>query len=402
MDVGMRAQFPEQFALAPGREFPPGLGQMEGEEHEGHQLRGEGLGGGHADLRAGVGVDQVVRLPHQAAAEDIADGQHRTSLLFGHADGCEGVGRLPGLRHGGDQGGVVDFGVSVTELAAQVGFHRDGGVAFDEQAPVHGGIVGGAATHDAHAFQVADAFGIEGEVGKRDPVAGEVVVREPAQHPGLLVDFFEHEGFKAGGIDGGFLQLHFVPNGGDGSAVEILDFHAVGGEAGDFAVFEVDHLVHLGKDGGHVAGDKHALRPATDHEGGAEPGGVEGIWLVAMQQADGVGAAGLAQGGAEGGGEIGGLRLVRHQVGQDLGVGFGCEGDALVGEGGFEVLIIFDDAVVHHGQAAGACGVGMAVALRGLPVGGPAGMADARPAAQGLADEFALQRRQPTDGPAGL
>ena len=38
----------------------------EGEEKEGDQLGRKGLGGGHTDLRTGMGIDDVVRVPGQA------------------------------------------------------------------------------------------------------------------------------------------------------------------------------------------------------------------------------------------------------------------------------------------------------------------------------------------------
>ncbi len=47
--------------LAPvlGQQRAPAPPQPEGEQIESHQRRGEGLGGGHPDLGAGVGVERA-------------------------------------------------------------------------------------------------------------------------------------------------------------------------------------------------------------------------------------------------------------------------------------------------------------------------------------------------------
>ena len=50
---------------------------------------------------------------------------------------------------------------------------------------------------------------------------------------------------------------------------------------------------------------------------------------------------------------------------------------ALGDEGVFEGEVVFDDAVVHDDEGAGAVAVGVGVFFGGAAVGGPAGVADA-------------------------
>ena len=51
------------------------LGELEGEEEEGGQLGGEGLGGGDADFGAGVGGDGALGFAGDGGADDVADGE---------------------------------------------------------------------------------------------------------------------------------------------------------------------------------------------------------------------------------------------------------------------------------------------------------------------------------------
>lgn len=63
------------------------------------------------------------------------------------------------------------------------------------------------------------------------------------------------------------------------------------------------------------------------------------------------------------------------------------EGQELLPQG----AVIFDDAVMDQGQAAGAVGVGVGVRVAGDAVGGPAGVADADVAGQGLFPDEVFQ-----------
>ena len=76
--------------------------------------------------------------------------------------------------------------------------------------------------------------------------------------------------------------------------------------------------------------------------------------------------------------EAAGRHVALDQVGQHLGVGGRGEGMAVGLEVDPELMVVLDDPVVDEGQAAGAVEVGVGVLGRGVPVGGPAGVADGR------------------------
>ena len=56
------------------------LGEVEGEDEEGGELGGEGLGGGDADFGAGVGGDGALGGAGDGGADDVADGEGLSSL----------------------------------------------------------------------------------------------------------------------------------------------------------------------------------------------------------------------------------------------------------------------------------------------------------------------------------
>ncbi|MBF0563196.1 MAG: Rne/Rng family ribonuclease, partial [Alphaproteobacteria bacterium] len=72
------------------------------------------------------------------------------------------------------------------------------------------------------------------------------------------------------------------------------------------------------------------------------------------------------------------LQVIGDQMDDDLGVGLGREEVAARLQLVLQVLIVLDDAVVHHRHPAGVVQVRMGVALHRQAVRGPAGVADAR------------------------
>jgi hypothetical protein len=121
------------------------------------------------------------------------------------------------------------------------------------------------------------------------------------------------------------------------------------------ALFEVDDLV------GH-AGQRHRVareevlaavlaRAEDQRRAGARAD--HALRLVAADHGDGVGAVQLQHRGLHGLEQVAVVEAV-DQVGDDLGVGLALEHVALGFERGAQRLVVFDDAVVHQRDAAGA------------------------------------------------
>jgi hypothetical protein len=95
---------------------------------------------------------------------------------------------------------------------------------------------------------------------------------------------------------------------------------------------------------------------------------------------------------------VGGLALGAHffvmladDMGENLGVGSGCESVAGGDEVFLELLVVLNDAVVDDGDAAGLIEMRVGVFVAGRTVSGPAGVADADGAANGFGLELASQ-----------
>src|SRR6266851_9631 len=89
-------------------------------------------------------------------------------------------------------------------------------------------------------------------------------------------------------------------------------------------------------------------------------------------------------------------------VGDDLGVGLGDELVAGGGELFFEGEIVLDDAVVDDDEGSGAVAVGVRVLFGGAAVGGPAGVADAEGAVEGVGGDDGFEVAELAGGAADL
>ncbi len=177
----------------------------------------------------------------------------------------------------------------------------------------------------------------------------------------------------------------------DGLAVEVGELDAVEGEDGHVAVGEEVDVAGVVEDAGNVGGDEVLAFAYADDDGRAEARGDDLVGLGGGEDAEGEGSGEALDGAADGvfeqDGRAGGCGFVLHlldEVGDDFGIGFGDELVALRGEFALEVEVVFDDAVVDDDDAAGAVAMGMGILFRGAAVGGPAGVADAEGAVEGM------------------
>ena len=172
---------------------------------------------------------------------------------------------------------------------------------------------------------------------------------------------------------------------------EVADPHLAQLQVDHVAFFQVDDLVGDAGQGhgvgsqkvfaaGRVAHTQHQRRTftCTDHAMG----------FVAAEHGNGISTFELAHGALHSVEQIAVVQMV-DEVGNDLGVGLAGEGVALGHQGGAQFVVVFNDAVVHQGNAArdGGVVVGVGVgAVRKMwvgvvhcrhAVGGPAGMGNA-------------------------
>ena len=125
-----------------------GAGEVRGKRGEHRQLAGEGLGRGDADLRAGVGREQQVRLARHGAGRHVDD--HRDALLLAArvAERRKRVRRLARLTDEERQAARLEHRLAVAELAGDIDVDRHSRELLDPIFGDHAGVEAGAAGDD--------------------------------------------------------------------------------------------------------------------------------------------------------------------------------------------------------------------------------------------------------------
>ena len=358
-----------------------GLSQCQADDVVRRHLRQESLGGGHTDLRAGVGVEHRIGLTRDLGTVGVAHRQDAGTLGLGVADGLQGVGGLPGLGDGDDQGLPVQHRVAVAELAGDLDLHRDTHPVLDGVLRQQAGVVGRTAGDDEDLLDLAQVVVRQALLVEDDAAVDEVPGQGVADRGGLLEDLLHHEGVEAALLRG--LQ---VPVDGEGStfgggAVEVHDLVAVLGDDHDVVLAEFDGLAGVRDEGGDVGAEEHLVLTDADDQWGGATSGDDRAGLVDMGEQQGEGTLQATQDGHGGGLEVsgGGPTVVRegHQVRGDLGVGLAGQLDTGGLDLGAQRGEVLDDAVVDDGHLAVVGDVRVGVDVVGAPVGRPAGVSDA-------------------------
>ena len=182
------------------------LREVEGEDEEGGELGGEGLGGGDADLGAGVGGDGALGAAGDGGSDDVADGEGFGAFGDELGLGGEGVGGFAGLGDEEADGVGVGDGVAVAVLAGVVDVDGEAGEALDHEFSGESGVPGGSAGGDGDLVGGAEIVVGDLHLVEEDfsGVEGDAAEGGVADGSGLLVNFLEHEVLVAGffGLDG--------------------------------------------------------------------------------------------------------------------------------------------------------------------------------------------------------
>jgi hypothetical protein len=200
-------------------------------------------------------------------------------------------------------------------------------------------------------------------------------------------------------LEAALFRLHRIPlNARDGAlngvAIEVGEGDAGEGEDGHVAVGQEVNVAGVVEDAGNVGGDERLAFAHADDYGRPGAGGDDFVGLGGgkdtKRKGSGEALDGAADGYFKGDGRAGGFGVILDlfdEVGDDFGVGFSDELVALVDEFVLQVKIVFDDAVVDDDKTAGAVAMGVRVFFCGTAVRGPARVADAEGALDGILAE---------------
>ena len=199
----------------------------------------------------------------------------------------------------------------------------------------------------------------------------------------LLENFFLHEVAVGAQLGGTAVRLHGFHLAADGLVLAVL--HRVGAQLNihHIAFFQIHNLIGDPGQGHGIAGQKGFALTHTQDERRARASTHHPVRFVFVKHRQRIRAMQLQHRGLEGLEHVALVEAV-HQMGNHLGVGLAAEHIALGLQRGAQLVVVFNDAVVHQGHAAWLAGVTFAMAEmrvrvvhRWCAMRGPAGVGDA-------------------------
>ena len=301
------------------------LGELQPDQEEERDLRGEGLRRGDADFEPGARVEHRVDFAGDLRAHHVGDRDRTRALLAGELHRLDRVARLAGLRDADHERAGVDDRVAVDPLARHVGLDGDARPLLDRVTADDTCVVRGAAGDDhdpPQPFQLVlvQAEALEREMAVPDPVADRL-----GDAFGLLVDLLEHERLVARPLGRVIVPVDLddvVLDCGTGRRVGDLD--TVGLDRDDLAVVGELHAPGLGEERRQVRGEEVLTVAEPDDHRRLMTHADEMVRVVVVDDDDREVTFELRVGGAHRRDEVA-LVGVLEQVRDHFGVGLGAE-----------------------------------------------------------------------------
>lgn len=368
------------------------LRQAQGQQEQARQLRRKSLGRGDAHFHAGARDVGQRAFAHHGAGGHIADGQ---GVLHAQAarmfQGGQGVGRLAALRNRHHQRVRVRHAVAVAVFAGH--FHADGdlGDRFDPVLGRHARIRAGAAGEDQHAVDLLeDLVGAVAEQFRHD---GRHAFQGVADGARLLEDFLLHVVAVRAQLGRARVRVHGFHFALDGLAIDVDDPAARQLQVDHVAFFQVNDLVGRAGQRHGVGGNKVFTIAQADDQGRALARGHHAVRFVAAEDGDRIRAVEAFHGLLHGIEQVAVVHVL-DQVGDHFRVRLALEDVTQGRQFGAQLVVVFDDAVMHQRHAGvlfrrGKVGVRIEVDRRAMR--GPARVRDARETAQAFFGDLLFQ-----------
>ena len=359
-----------------------------------HELGGESLCGGHRDLRSGQGIQHIVGLPGNAGAYDVHNSQSPGAFCLRDPESLRAVGSLAGLGDNNDKGIRRKQDFAVPELRSQFHPYRNLRQIFQDILTCHPHMPGGTTGHNVDRADTSDGIIVQSGFGKIDPVYFQKTLKGIFRCPWLFVDLLHHEMLIAAlfcrpGFPGdlGNRYLNLI-------SVQIEEMYLSRKDPCRLMISDIIHLPGVIQESRHIGGKIGlAFRDAQDH-GTVLPGSIDFTGIVLEHQRQSVASPYPDHHTVDGvdGPDLIFFVVIVDQLDHDLRVGLTVEGIVMSQQLFLQLFVILDDPVVNPdyvgvGPGGGyswnlAADVGVSVSFTGLPVGSPAGMADAAAAWQ--------------------
>ena len=220
------------------------------------------------------------------------------------------------------------------QFGREVSLGGDARELIHQEAPDTASMESGAARGEDDFVQILNLVLGEADILESHGLVGTAEASGEAGADGvrLLVDFLVHELLVPallGRVGGPWDRVNLALNGVE---IEVGNLHAVAGDAADFIVVDDIHLVGLGPNGTHVAGDVVFAVTEADNQRAEAAHCDHLVRAVGADDAKGKRALQFLDGGAHGGAQIA-VIMLGHEVGHGLSIGLALELNA----GGLEV-----------------------------------------------------------------
>ncbi len=331
------------------------------------------LGGGHGNFRPCPGIQAVVGIFRDGAAHHIHNGQCLRPSALALPHGGDGVRRLPRLGQHNQQGMAVNQRVGISQLTGKLRGHRDAAKPLDGVSSGAPGIVCRAAGGDD---DFVDPCQVDIHI-----VQDDFSLFQPGGHggfhrAGLLHDFFQHKVV----IAALFRRLDVPGNAADfladWLACAVIDLDALRLQLRKLPVLHVNRIPGMRHQGGDIGGEEVLPHPNPQNQRAGLPHHQHRPRCIGAEDSQGVRPMQPGGGFHHSPAEIP-VVVHLHQMHHHLRIRLAFKMVAPVGQLPAKLHIVFNDAVVYHGEFAVAAGMGMGVGIRGRAMGRPAGVANA-------------------------
>jgi len=244
--------------------------------------------------------------------------------------------------------------------------------------PHHAGMHRGAAAHDQHTADLRGVARRKVESGKN---GGTHIEIEPpsdgiADGTGLLEYFLEHEVGIFTLFGRTLVPFHGHYFAVDRGMLQVEHLHTLFGNHGHVEILEIDRIARMRNNGRGIAGNHRLVLAQANYDRAAATRSHQLVWLVVGHHHNAVGSLNLFKRLADSRLKVI-LVAIGNQLDEHLGIGIRNTLDALLRQPRLDLLIVFDDPVVHHYEMAGGIEMRVCIDFVRRSVRRPAGMANA-------------------------
>ena len=192
----------------------------------------------------------------------------------------------------------------------------------------------------------------------------------------LFEYFLEHEVAVGAFVTGVIGGTGFPDLAGNGCSVAGKNSHVAAGNFCHITFFEIYKSARYREEGEWIRRNKIFTNAQANHHGAARAREHQSLWIIFIENDHAIGAVELRHGFLHRLQQIFGIAQFKvDEMGNHFSIGFGSENKSLRLQLRTQFHIVFDNAVMHHGDSVvGNMRVG--IALAGLTVRGPAGVGD--------------------------